>query len=87
MPRPATATPPVVFAETFYCESCGESEPRTRADMIAHLTGVHAVSVLRGTRTLRVHLDLARAYQSTYGWTLGDVTVTQVIVGPRGRGR
>lgn len=81
----ATKAPAVVYGETFYCESCGESEPRPRAAMIAHLTGVHGVAVLKGTRTLRVHLDLARAYQSTYGWTLGDVTVVQVIVGPRGR--
>ena len=71
----ARKAPVIEYEEHWLCQSCdSQQEParRSRADMMAHLREAHGftASPIHGKRSLVMHLDEARAYFSTYEWTL-----------------
>lgn len=74
----------VEIRDDWWCETCKETDPRTRVDMLAHLMLVHRLEKpIRGQRKQMAHFDMADRYLSAYVWEIGDVAVRQQVTGPR----
>lgn len=90
MSRKRAPQPPVEFSERWLCQTCEEPKPeRSQAEFIQHLRDRHQLPP-KGSRSLLLHLDEARAYHSTYEWAFRaepdaePVKASQFITGPRG---
>lgn len=82
MPKPKTD--PVEPSNVWTC-SCAPEQAMSASEFRQHLWEVHGIPPAdhRGTRQMRMHMDMADSYTSVYDWTIGGVHATQCTTMPR----
>lgn len=78
-------TPPVEYSESFECITCNDRKILNKQEVREHLIQVHNVKRLKGKKAMRLHLDCADSFTSTFEWDIGGVQLVQCVVCPRNK--
>lgn len=76
----------------FFCHNCDPKGLQKLGDVKTHLRDVHGIDAtkVKGQRKGLCFLDGSDFYSNTFEWTfpceVGEVKLTQISSGPRGRG-
>ena len=63
----------------FFCETCKQEIGTPYQSMKDHLSIVHGITKMEGSRQMNMHIDGIKFYESTFTWTLGEVEVGKPV--------